>query len=147
MSGARAEPEPFGGRGFDQSARLGDRDAERLFRVDVLAGGDRLEADLDMRLRDREVEDDLDRGIGEQRIDRTRGKAELGRARLGRRGIGVGERDDVEDREFSRRLQIGGADVAAADDADADRLHHDSPICGASASRIGAGPVVPHGAP
>ena len=65
----RAEPEPFGGRRFNQSARLGDRDAERLFRVDVLASGDRLEADVDMRLRRREIEDDFDRRIREQRID------------------------------------------------------------------------------
>ena len=73
----------------DQTARLGERDAERLFRMDVLAGRDRLQADLDMRLRHREVEDDLDRRVGENRVDRARGKAEFGRARLRRRGIDV----------------------------------------------------------
>ena len=46
-------------------------DAERLLRMDVLAGGERLQADLDMRLRDREIEDDLDGRIGEHRIDRS----------------------------------------------------------------------------
>ena len=66
----------------------------------MLARGERLQADLDMRLRHRQVEDDLDRRIGEQLIDWTRGKAELGRARLRGRRIGVGERDDVEEREF-----------------------------------------------
>ena len=81
-------------------ARLGDIDAERLFGMDVLAGGDRPEADLDMRFRHREVEDDLDRGIGEQRLDRARRNAEFRRARLGRRGVGVGKRDDVEDRKL-----------------------------------------------
>ena len=145
--GRRAEPQALGRRGFDQPARLGDRDAERLFRVDVLAGGDRLEADLDMGVRNREVEDDLDRRIGEQRVDRTRRNPELRRARFRRLRVGVGERDEIEDRELSRRSQIGGADVSATDDADSDRLHHDSPSCGTGASRIGAGPVVPHGAP
>ena len=91
--GRGAEPQASRGRGFDQPARLGDSDAERLFRVDVLAGGDRLEADFDMRVRNREVQDDLDRRIGEQRVDRTRRNAKFRRARLRRRGIGVGERD------------------------------------------------------
>ena len=68
--GRAAEPQALGRRGFDQAARLGDGDAERLFRVDVLAGGDRLEADFNMRVRNREVQDDLDRRIGKQRVDR-----------------------------------------------------------------------------
>ncbi len=55
----------------------------------------------------------------------TRRNAEFRRARLRRRRIGVGERDEVEDRELSRRSQIGGADVSATDDADSDRSHHD----------------------
>ncbi len=123
-----AEPQALRRRRLDQPTRFGDVDAERLFRVDMLAGGDRHQADLDMRLRYREVEDDFDRRIGEERVDRTRRRAELGRARLRRRRIGVGERDNVEDREFLRRGQIGRADVAAADDADADPFHHASPI-------------------
>ena len=122
VSGAQPTPQALGRGGFDQRPRLGDRDAERLFRMDVLARGDRLEAHLDMRLRHGEVENDLDRRIGENRLDRARRNPEFGRARLGRLGIGVGERDDVEDRELFGGVQIGGADVAAADDADADRL-------------------------
>ena len=46
--GRRAKPQALGRRGLDQATRLGDGDAERLFRVHVLAGGDRLEADIDM---------------------------------------------------------------------------------------------------
>ncbi len=146
--GGAAEPQAFGPRGFDEAARLGHGDAERLFRVDVLAGGDSLEADFNMRVGNGEVQDDLDGRIGKQRLDGARRNAEFRRARFRRRRIGVGERDDVEDRELSRRGQIGGADVSATDDADADRLHHDSPRGGGEgASRIGAGPVVPHGAP
>ena len=62
-------------------------------------------------------------GIGEQRFDRHRRNAELGAARLRGRGVEVGDRPDVEDREGPRRLEIGGADIAAADDADADPVH------------------------
>ena len=55
------------------------RDAERLLGIDVLAGGERLQADLDMRLRHGEVDDDLDRRIGEQRVDARRRQPELRR--------------------------------------------------------------------
>ena len=61
--GRAADAQALGFGGVDKLPRLGDGDAERLLRMDVLAGGDRLEADLDMRLRDGEVENDLDRRI------------------------------------------------------------------------------------
>ena len=86
-------------------------------------------------------------GSDEHGIDGARGNAEFGRARLRRRGVGVGQGDDVEDGEFSRGGQVGGADVAATDDADSDAFHHESPAIQASGSRMGAGPVVPQGAP
>ena len=102
VSGAQPTRKPFRlAPPSTSSARLGDVDAERLFGMDVLAGGERLQPDLDMRLRDGEVDDDLDRRIGEQRVDRARGQAEFRGPRLGRLGIDVGERDDVEDREIS----------------------------------------------
>ena len=66
--GRRAEPQALGCRSFDQPAGLGDGDAERLFRVHMLAGGDRLEADGDMGLRNREIQDDLDRRISKHGI-------------------------------------------------------------------------------
>ena len=39
--GRAAEPQGLGRGGVDQTARLGDIDAERLLRMDMLAGGDR----------------------------------------------------------------------------------------------------------
>jgi hypothetical protein len=61
----------------------------------VLAGRDRFQADLDMRLWDREIENDLDGRIRQHGIDGARVKTEFGRARFGRRGVGVGQGDDV----------------------------------------------------
>ena len=49
-----------------------ERDAERLFRIDMLAGIQRLQANRDVRLGHRQVQDDLDAGIGEERIDAHR---------------------------------------------------------------------------
>jgi hypothetical protein len=66
--GRRAKPQALRPRGFDQSARLGDSDAERLFRVDMLASGDRLQPDVDMSVWNSKIEDYLDRRIGEQRV-------------------------------------------------------------------------------
>ena len=51
--GRAADPHALGFGGGDQLAGLGDIDAERLFRMDVLARGDRLQADFDMRLGNR----------------------------------------------------------------------------------------------
>ena len=93
----------------------------------MLARGDRLKADRDMGERHGEVDDDLDLRIGEERLYRFRRNAELGAARLGGGRIEIGDRPHVEDRKGLRRLEIGGADIAAADDADADPVHASSP--------------------
>ena len=61
----------------------------------MLSRRERLQADLDMRERHGEVEDDLDVGVGEQRVDGARAQAEFRGARLGRLGLSVGERDDI----------------------------------------------------
>ena len=143
--GRAAEPQGFASGRLNEAARLGDIDAERLFRMNMLAGGEGPQADLDMRGRHGEVEDDLDGGVGQQGLDRTGAQAELFRSRLGCGRNRVRQGDDVEDGKALRGLEIGGTDVAAADDADADRLHPRSPARGCS--RIGAGPVVPQGAP
>ena len=102
--GRAADPHALGLRRVDQLARLGDGDAERLLRMDVLAGGDGLQADLDMRLRHGQVEDDLDRGIGEQRVDGLRRDAEF-RCRAPRRPPGL--------RSASRRCRGSGRTLAA----------------------------------
>ena len=145
--GRATDPQASSAGGVDQLARLGDVDAERLFRMNMLARGDRLQADLDMRFGNGEIDDDLDRGIGEKRVDRSRLQPKFTGARLGRPRIGVRQRDDVEDRKAFRGFQIGRADIAAADDADADALQFKSPAFEPSIPRLAAGPVVPHGAP
>ena len=85
--GRRSEPQALRAGRVDELPGLRESDAERLLGMDVLARGDRLEAHLDMRFGHGEVEDDLDRGIGQHRLDRLRGDAELsGRAPPRRRG-------------------------------------------------------------
>ena len=110
-------------RRSDELAALGDGDAERLLRMDVLARGHRLEPDLDMRLGDGEIDDDLDRRVGQEIVDALRRNAEFGAARLGSRRVHVGDGAYVEDREDRRRLEIGRTDIAATDDADPDAIH------------------------
>ena len=113
----------------------------------MLARRDGLEGDLDMRFRDRQIEDDFDRGVVEQGFDRTRGNSKLLSARFGGGGVGVRKGDDLEDRKFPRRLQIGAADDAATDDSHPDALHGESPAVTTDARGRRAGPVVPQGAP
>ena len=71
-----------------------------------------------------QVDDDLDRRVGEQVVD---ARAPACRTRLPRASAAAGlrsaTRPDVEDGKDRRRLEIGRADVAAADDADADAFH------------------------
>ena len=145
MSGADPSRRLFAAGRVDELSRLGESDAERLLGMDVLAGGDGLEAHLDMRFGHREVEDDLDRGIGQNGLDRLRRNAEFSGTRLRGGEVHVGERDDVEDRKRLGGLEIGGADVAAADHRDFDPVHASS--LNSIDARSGAGPVVPHGAP
>ena len=140
--GRAAEPKALGRGGIDQTARLGDVDAERLLGVDMLAGGQRLQADLDMCDRHGEIEDDLDGGVGQQSLDRTGAQAKFLRARLRRGRNRVRQGDDVEDGKQLRGFKIGGTDVAAANDADADSFHCSSPCTGliADGSRPGGAP-------
>ena len=65
--------------------------------MDVLAGGDRLQADLDVGAGHGQVDDDLDLRIGEQLGDALHRHAELGAARLRRRAVDVGDGADLED--------------------------------------------------
>ena len=97
--GRAADPEAAGVRRLDDAGGLGEGDAERLLGMDVLAGRDRLQADRGMGLRHRQVQDDLDRRIGEEVGDRDGRYPELGPARRGRRRVQVGDGAQVEDRE------------------------------------------------
>ena len=108
--------------GGDQLLAFGESHPERLFAVDVLAGGDRPEADFCMGARDGEVDDDVDSGVAEQIVDRFGLDAELG-GLLGRDlGPHVGDAADVEDGEVLHGLEILARDIAGADDADAQTL-------------------------
>ena len=147
--GVRGATQPDAGRrrSVDEFSRLGEVDAERLFRVDMLVRGDRSQPDLDVRLGNRQVQYDLDRGIGKNRLHGSSGLPVLCPARLRGGAVQVGDRDDIEHGELFRGGKVRAADRAASDHAHCDRLHIASPIGCAGASRNGAGPVVPHGAP
>ena len=101
--GRAAEPQGFGGGGVHQTARFGHVDAERLFRMNMLSGGEGLEADLHMGSRHGEIEHDLDGGVGEQFLDRIGAQAEFLRPRFGCGWSGVRQGDDVEDGKMSWR--------------------------------------------
>ena len=90
------------GRARRAASALPRSHAERLLRIDVLAGVDGAQPDLDVRRRDRQVHDDLDRRVGEQLVDRHALSAEL-RRRGARAASGsqVGDAADLEDRERS----------------------------------------------
>ena len=57
--------------------QLGEADAEGFFAIDMLAGSNDPETDLDMRPRNGEVDHDLDTRVGQKRIDGDRREAEL----------------------------------------------------------------------
>src|SRR6185437_3722757 len=98
-------------------------DAERLFRIDVLAGRDGAQTDIDMSAGDRQVEDDLDRGIVEYVVQRHRLETVRGGRRLSGFRVEVGYGPDVEDRKALGRLEIGAGDIAKTDDADTHAVH------------------------
>ena len=124
--GRRSEPQVLRAGRVDELPRLGESDAKRLLGMDVLAGGDGLEAHFNMRFGHREVQDDLNRGIGQNRLDRLRWNAEFSGTRLGGGEVHVGKRDNIEDRKRLGGLQIGSADIAATDHRDFDPVHASS---------------------
>ena len=119
--GRRADADALGLRRIHQRLAFGEGHPERLFAVDVLAGGDRAFADLDMGAGDREVEDDPDLGIGEQRVDRHGRDAELGglRARRPRASCRRCRRSRAPGKSRIA-LRYCDRNIARADDADAD---------------------------
>ena len=102
-----------------------DVDAERLLGMDMLAGIQNRETDVGVGERHREIDDDLDVVALEQLIDPHPRQPEGGALALCGIAAHIGERPDLHDREALGRLQIGGADIAAADDSDADFSHCD----------------------
>ena len=121
--GRRADAQPFGARRLNQLLAFGKDDAERLFRIDVLARFDRAQANLNVRLGDGEVEDDVDRGIGKQGIQLHRLEAKLVGARLGSSRVHIGYGTNIEHRKILRCLEIGGRDIPQSDDANTHLIH------------------------
>ena len=82
--GRAAEPEAAGMGERHQLLGLLHGHAERLFRIDMLAGEQRLLADRVMRGRRRQVDDQADLGIVEHLFQRGRLQAELSGELAGR---------------------------------------------------------------
>src|SRR5690606_32736756 len=113
-----------GAGGFDQVLALGEGHPQRLFGVDVLTGFDRAQAHLDMCTRYGEVDDDVDRGVGQQRLDRDRRHVELRALLFGDLGPHVRDGAYIEHIEARHRLEILRRNIAAPDDADAKATGH-----------------------
>ncbi len=94
-----------GAQPTEKILRLGDapqllallqREHERLFRIDVLAGFEDRLRNGEMRIRDRQVDDDIDLVIGKKLVDGLRLDAVLFRASLGGLHVEVGASQNLE---------------------------------------------------
>ena len=121
--GRAADAYAFAGGGEHQRLALGEACGQRLLGIDVLAGGDDLPAHRAVRQRHGQIDDDLDVRIGEQRLDRNRRDAVFARPCLGGLGTQIGAGLDPDQLRARGALEVGVADVAAADDADDRGLH------------------------
>ena len=124
---------------------LGPGDRERLLRVDVLPGLERRARHGHMRKRRREVEHDVDRGRGQQILDRKRFQRVLDGERLAARRLEVGAGNDLERVEGGGIRRVRAADHAGADDADA-RPHAalpTMPVTAANERRTASSPSSP----
>ena len=101
-----------------------DGEHEGLLRIDVLAGVEHLPRHLIVDRRYRQVDDDVDVLRGEQVVDGLGAQAEFLGAGLGGIHVDVRAGAHLDALEERRQLEIGGRDVAAADDADAEFLCH-----------------------
>ena len=119
VSGRRPEPNTPGIGGLDDRLRIGEGRRQRLLGVDVLAGLDGGEADLRVTDRRREVDHDVDRGIGEQVGQRQRAEAGHGGERGGPGRVGVRAGDELDGRQRRAPGDVVLRDVAAADEGDA----------------------------
>ena len=134
----RAAEEGVGRRADIETALVGlglellaflEREHEGLLGIGMLARRNRIERDLVVRRRHREIDDDVDLGVLQHLVGRHRGDAELLAARLGRGRHDVGDAADLDALEQRREPQIGRGDIAGTHDADAVSLRHDQPHC------------------
>ena len=122
--GRRADAQPLLLRALLEVEPFLDRQHERLFRIDVLAGVEHLPRHVVVHRRYRQVDDDVDVVRREQLVDGLGAQLELLGARLRRLHVDVGAGAHLDALEQRRQPEIGGRDVAAADDADAEFLCH-----------------------
>ena len=111
------------GEGLELQALL-DGEDEGLLRVDVLAGLERGGGHAVVGLGDGQVDDDVDGVVGEEGVDGLGLDVELLGPLLGGGEDDVGAGADLEAAEERGELEVGGRDVAAADDPDAELVSH-----------------------
>ena len=109
--------------GGEHPLAFGHVQAKGLLAVDVLAGGDGGQIHFRMGGGNGEVEHGFDVVAPEQLVHRDRRHVETLVRPLRRFGVDVRAGDEIQHAERLRRAQVGGADGAAANEADANRLH------------------------
>ena len=118
--GRAADLQAFGSGQIAQGSALFQRQHQRLFGIGVLARLQYPLGDRKMGVRDRQVDDDVDFRVGQQVIDRLRLGIEFGGAGFGKLQVDIRDRTHFDALEQGGQAQIGGRDIAAADDADAE---------------------------
>ena len=113
-----AETKPLLLRGRDELPAFAAGRGKRLLGVDVLARIERGAHDSSMRLRWREIEHELDLGIGNQRVDGQWPQSVLARETLGELGVEIGAGDRLPVLERCGVLDVARCDDPAAHDAD-----------------------------
>ena len=121
--GRRAEREMASRRFDDERPASLRRRGERLFGEHVLAGRQSRHRDVEMRVRHRQVEHDVDVARPEQGFHREGAKTVFRGPRGRQRGCEVGTGPQFDAAEQRRVSHVGHRDVAAADDADAELAH------------------------
>lgn len=119
----RADAQTFCRGGLNECFPFSKIDAQRFFRIGVLARIQCAQTNLDMGFRDGEVDDDFDLGVIEQILDCSSRKAELIRPSLGGFGVHIRQSSNVQNGKRCHGFEIGAGDISAANDTDADRLH------------------------
>lgn len=110
---ATVEDQSAGGMGVDL-------DGEGLFAVNMLARVEDVAADNTVCGRNRQVDDQLDVGVGEERLDAESRAAVLCGLGLSDGLVEIRASDDLQHVKGLRAIEVGLRDFTAPDDADAD---------------------------
>ncbi|MCY1244907.1 hypothetical protein D9M72_580070 [compost metagenome] len=119
-----ADGKALGLRDRPELLALLQRKHQWLLGIDVLAGFEDRLRDRVVRVRDRQVDDDIDIRIGQQPLDALGFYAVFRCPRLGRCLVDVGAGDNLDALKQWGEPEVCGGDVAASDDADAKFLGH-----------------------